>query len=58
MTKYEHPVTPLPIPPDLRDQLYASAEKVGATLSGHILFILRKEMASVAAREAKSKATA
>lgn len=50
-TKPKVPVTPLKIPPDLREQLYASAERAGSTLTGRILFILKAAMA----RENSSK---
>lgn len=42
--KAKNPITPLPIPGDLRDQLYVSAEKQGRKLVAHILILLRLAM--------------
>lgn len=44
VTKPRHPVTPLPIPDNLRTLLYVSAEKKGRKLTKHILMLLQTAM--------------
>jgi hypothetical protein len=40
----KNPITPLPLPPPLRSQLYRSAEKQGRKLTAHIVMLLQKAM--------------